>query len=334
MISVIVPVYNVELYLSQCIESIINQTYKDIEIILIDDGSPDNCGRICDEYAKKDSRVRVFHKENGGLSNARNYGIEKASGEYIGFVDSDDWLEPEMYETLINVAKENRADIVNCGFYYEFLKRTVIRENIEKKFDNTIDLCKALLNNEIVTGVWNKLFHRSCFADIKFPDGHVSEDTATIYKFFLKTGNVISISTPLYHYRISREGNITQTHTMANLVDFWLAHKSRFDFFSKDNRFNTDSKLMARLCLNCAFAIGQTWRWYCNLSKQEKEKYASDLNEMHKFSAQNFPILGMNNWPLRLRIPIIVGRIDNRFTYALLYYASQGYRWLRERLVV
>ena len=120
VISVIVPVYKVEQYLPQCIESIINQTYRNLEIILIDDGSPDNCGKICEEYAQKDKRIKVFHKKNGGLSDARNYGIARASGEYLAFVDSDDWIEPDMYEVLVNWIEDHQTDIVSCGFFLSF----------------------------------------------------------------------------------------------------------------------------------------------------------------------------------------------------------------------
>ena len=117
MVSIIVPVYKVESYLPQCIESIINQTYPNLEIILIDDGSPDACGKICDEYAKQDKRIKVFHKQNGGLSDARNYGVARASGEYLSFVDSDDWIEPDMFEVLVKVADDNKADLVNSTVF-------------------------------------------------------------------------------------------------------------------------------------------------------------------------------------------------------------------------
>ena len=116
-ISVIVPVYKVESYLEQCISSIIKQTYKNLEIILVNDGSPDNCGKLCDIYAKKDSRIKVIHKKNGGLSDARNVALDIATGDYIGFVDSDDWININMYEVLINEAKNEDADIVECKFY-------------------------------------------------------------------------------------------------------------------------------------------------------------------------------------------------------------------------
>ena len=128
-VSIIVPVYKVEKYLRKCIDSIINQTLKDIEIILVDDGSPDNCGKICDEYAAKDTRIKVIHKENGGLSSARNAGMEVAEGEYIGFVDSDDWIESDMYMTLWQKAKDINADLVNSDY---FRNNDRIKTNIQK----------------------------------------------------------------------------------------------------------------------------------------------------------------------------------------------------------
>ena len=125
MISVIVPVYNVEPYLRKCLDSIVNQTYRDFEILIIDDGSTDGSGRICDEYAEKDSRIKVFHTENRGLSCARNLGLAEAKGEWIGFVDSDDWIEPDMYEVLIRRAEETGADVVECSHYKELDGKTI-----------------------------------------------------------------------------------------------------------------------------------------------------------------------------------------------------------------
>ena len=116
LVSVVVPIYNVERFLRQAVDSILNQTLKDIEVILVDDGSPDNCGKICDEYAEKDSRVRVIHQKNGGLGNAYNNGIAAAKGEYIGFVEPDDWIEPEMYEVMYENAKHYNTDATKCGF--------------------------------------------------------------------------------------------------------------------------------------------------------------------------------------------------------------------------
>lgn len=127
MISVVVPVYKVEKYLERCINSVLSQSYKDLEVILVDDGSPDKCGKICDEYAKKDDRVKVIHKENGGQSSARNIGIQEAKGQYISFIDSDDYLEKNAYETLIKVATTTNADITEGGTEYTVLGKLKIR---------------------------------------------------------------------------------------------------------------------------------------------------------------------------------------------------------------
>lgn len=133
LISIIVPVYKVENYLSKCLDSMICQTYKNIEIILVDDGSPDNSGKICDDYAKKDSRIKVIHKENGGLSDARNAGLKIATGKYIGFVDSDDYISVEMYEKLYNQAKKEDADIACCNYYRVKMEKNLIKELLEIK---------------------------------------------------------------------------------------------------------------------------------------------------------------------------------------------------------
>ena len=134
-ISVIVPIYNVEKYLDRCLKSIINQTYKNLEIILIDDGSPDNCGTICDEYAKKDNRIKVVHKDNGGLVKARNTGLDIATGEYISFIDPDDWIELNMYEEMIKIADETNTDIVRCGYYRDNDKESMERISFGVKVD-------------------------------------------------------------------------------------------------------------------------------------------------------------------------------------------------------
>ena len=150
MISVIVPVYKVEPYLNQCVESILCQTYSDLEILLVDDGSPDRCGQICDEYAKQDCRVKVFHTRNEGLSAARNLGLQNAKGEYIGFVDSDDWIEPEMYEVLLKRLEETESNVCICGFYQE-------PGTYEKDFQpdeavyQDVDALKALLEGKKTT---------------------------------------------------------------------------------------------------------------------------------------------------------------------------------------
>ena len=202
-VSIIVPVYKVEKYLRKCIDSIINQTLKDIEIILVDDGSPDKCGKICDEYAAKDTRIKVIHKENGGLSSARNAGMEVAEGEYIGFVDSDDWIESDMYMTLWQKAKDINADLVNCDY---FRNNDRIKTNIQKNivYDKKCidELLTTSNSNKVLWFVWRNIYRRELINDynIHFMEGNVIEDSPFNLLFLLNCNKICSIDSAFYHY--------------------------------------------------------------------------------------------------------------------------------------
>ena len=184
MISIIVPVYNTEPYLPQCLDSILAQTYTDLEILLIDDGSTDRCGEICNQYAARDPRIRVFHTENRGLSAARNLGLDQAKGDYIGFVDSDDWIEPDMYEVLLQKAEETKADIVECGVYLEYPGKTEERKRKNQIMSGSKAIYE-LLNGYLSDCVWDKIWNSKCFRQIRFPEGRVHEDTAITSKIFI-----------------------------------------------------------------------------------------------------------------------------------------------------
>ena len=170
-VSVIVPVYNVEKYLKQCLDSIVDQTLEDLEIVLVDDGSVDSSGTICDEYAKKDSRIEVIHKANGGLSDARNVGISKAKGRYIGFVDSDDYIKEDMYEILLNLIKKYDADVSICNLYDVIDGNECIRnkENGIREYSRLDILKEVLLDKNIQSYAWNKLYEKELFDEIKYP---------------------------------------------------------------------------------------------------------------------------------------------------------------------
>lgn len=198
LICVIVPVYNTEPYLRKCLDSIIVQTYENLEILIIDDGSTDKSGRICDEYTK-DARVKVFHTENRGLSAARNKGLDEANGDWIGFVDSDDWIDPDMYEILLQIAKKTGADIVECGVYEEYPGETKNKEKKSKKLTGS-KAVEALLREELSDNVWNKLWRRQCFTNMRFPENRLFEDIVTTYRIFLKVECVQSIEECKYHY--------------------------------------------------------------------------------------------------------------------------------------
>lgn len=204
LISVIVPVYNVEKYIRQCLDSIINQTYKNLEIILVDDGSTDNSGQICDEYAVKDNRIKVIHKENGGQSSARNTGLDvcTSGGDFVAFVDSDDWLESDMYETLYRDMRRTKADIVVCGYYVEYLKYTAIKNNEENFFDsNEIVLENCFYNKNFQNAVWCKLYNRNIFNKIRFPEGRIYEDMLILLEILEQSSSVLITDKILYHYR-------------------------------------------------------------------------------------------------------------------------------------
>lgn len=234
LISIIVPVYNVEKYLNKCVESILAQTYDNLEIILVDDGSPDNCGNICDKYAKKDSRIVVLHKTNGGLSDARNKGINIAKGKYIGFVDSDDYIEKDMFEILYNLCKENNADISMIS-YKEIENEIIINENSKytnKIFEyNNIEAIKELLKDEIVKNyAWNKLYKKELFDKIEYPINMAYEDVGTTYKLFEKAKKIIWYDIPKYNY-IRRSTSIVSKNTYKNLKDFIDLSYQRYNHF-------------------------------------------------------------------------------------------------------
>lgn len=225
LISIIVPIYKVDKYLEKCIETIINQTYKNLEIILVDDGSPDNCPQICDEYAKKDKRIVVIHQKNGGLSSARNAGLDIAKGEFIGFVDSDDYIENDMYETLFTAIKENNAQISICRFHIvnengEFLHDTIktdIKEEITI-LDKYEAMKEMLIDKNIRGYVWTKLFKKECFETLRFPEGKNYEDIAISIKCFENTDKIVYINKKKYYY-LQRETSIDHNLSEKNLSD-------------------------------------------------------------------------------------------------------------------
>ena len=212
-ISIIVPVYKVEGYLKKCIESICNQTIKDIEIILVDDGSPDRCGEICDYYSKKDSRIRVIHKENGGLSDARNVGLEIATGKYIGFVDSDDFVSSDMFELLFDLCGKNNTSIAGCdlAYVYDGTDRVDYCSNAQEYIMTSSEFFELMLDvqKNVRTGVWNKLYKRELFNNVRFPKGKFFEDVGTMYKLIFQADMISYVSVPGYYYLKQREGAIT-----------------------------------------------------------------------------------------------------------------------------
>lgn len=227
LISVIVPVYNVEAFLHRCVDSILAQTYQNLEIILVDDGATDSSGTICDAYAAKDSRIRVIHKENGGLSSARNAGMEEAKGEYIAFVDSDDWIEPEMYGHMLRLMGEYDAKLVCAGRY----------DVSEKTGEKKVGLCpkreEAVTAEEMVGRIFlwdgcdssacDKLYHRSLLETFRYPEGKVCEDVPVTYKIVLRAGRAVFCDRPFYNY-YHRSGSISKERVITDRTFHFSRH--------------------------------------------------------------------------------------------------------------
>ena len=205
LISVIIPVYNVEKYLLRCVDSIIHQTYENLEIILVDDGSPDRCGEMCDEYAAKDSRIKVIHKQNGGLSDARNVAIDVTKGEYVTFVDSDDYVELNYIETLYSLIEryQCKVSIVNPIAVDEYRHKKYMFSSDGKEYcwsaDEAVE--KMFYQKMFDTSAWGKLYHYSLFATgIRYPKGLLFEDLPTTYRLFFQTNKIAFKSIGLYNY--------------------------------------------------------------------------------------------------------------------------------------
>ena len=213
LISLIVPVYNVKDYLKTCLQSILEQTYKNLEIILVDDGSDDGSSGICDEYARMDQRIKTIHLPHSGVSAARNAGLAAATGELLGFVDSDDWIDHDMYQYLYALMQEHDADVSACTYLLEQEGRpSKIINNTGKLYVfSRKEIIRALVKNDLVKNyLWAKLFKRKLFDRLSFPVGRVYEDVAVLYKVFYSSQKVVLSCVSKYHYMIHKNESITR----------------------------------------------------------------------------------------------------------------------------
>lgn len=283
-VSIIVPIYNVEEYLPKCFESLLNQTYKNIEILAVNDGSPDNSQKIIDDYAAQDERIISLMKTNGGLSDARNYAMPHASGEYFFFLDSDDYLELDAIEKLVSAAKTTGADLVLCGYHEVNLKNNTVTDIIsEYSFEPGSLKDHPMILNSLPHCAWNKLYHRSLFmdTDIRYPKGLYYEDCATSPRIYLEAKKIAYLPCALINYLVDRPGNIT---TKVNrkildvaedlrIVNQYFKDKNEFDFFRSE------------LCyFNLRLVFDNSW----------KLKYAEDSTLTEEFIQRTYRLL--NEW--------------------------------------
>lgn len=231
LISVVVPVYGVEEYLPRCVESILDQSYPRLEVLLVDDGSPDRCGEICDRYAALDSRVRVIHQENRGLSAARNAGIRQAQGEWIGFVDSDDWIDRGMYEALLRAAQLYGGEVAICQFCYRYPDGSFVTKPAQFFQVSGHRAVELLLAREgLEDYACNKLFLARLFWGIQYPEGQVFEDISTTYRLLERASRVVNLShQPGAQYNYLQRGTgIVRSATLPNELDCFRAKWNRY----------------------------------------------------------------------------------------------------------
>jgi len=228
-ISIIVPVYNVEKYIKRCLDSIIGQTYKDWQLIIVNDGSIDHCPDICDAYAKCNDKVQVIHKKNGGQSDARNAGLVVATGEYIVFVDSDDWLEPTYLEELYNAIEGKDVDLAVCGYYHSTDKiDTPVRITAYDTMLNQKEFIHKLAMNDIQSFAWNKIYSAKLFERHAFREGVYYEDVILFNELIPEITKVVIINRPLYHYYM-RENSTVHVRSLKREYDYFQAFKERYE---------------------------------------------------------------------------------------------------------
>lgn len=238
-LSVIVPVYNVEQYLPRCIDSILQQTFKDLELILVDDGSSDGSGRICDAYAQQDSRVRTIHQKNQGQSVARNTALDIAQGEYIGFVDSDDAISPDMYQRLLDLADSCQADIAVCGYSEVDMEGNVTAQYPKARKVPTIYTSQNAIENffpvicwDIGASLWDKVFKQSLFKGLRFPAGRIYEDTAIQLPLYDRCKKIIVAPTYDYQYYCARTDSTMNAAYSVKRFDLIELAVSQYEFFT------------------------------------------------------------------------------------------------------
>lgn len=290
-ISIIVPVYKVEKYLARCVDSILGQSYKNFELVLVDDGSPDNCGKICDEYAKKDCRVKVVHKKNGGLSSARNAGVAVSSGDWIYFIDSDDWVEENLIEDVVNAIKSNpQTECVLFGYYIDFVleNRSLVRKFETGRRETNDNTAQSVLleaeRSAMFNSTCNKVYKRAIVKenDIVFPENvKTGEDLPFNCKYFSYIQSCHVLSGSYYHYMRQGEATIVTRYDPTLLDTMIKTNKQRIELYEYLNMYSSEEKaVMSKMVISdinsCIFNEARNAE---NSFSSRKEFFQRLLNE-------------------------------------------------------
>jgi len=318
-ISIIVPVYNAEPFLRKCLKSLINQTYKNIEIIVINDGSPDNSGAICDAFAKEDNRIKVIHQANKGLCGARNAGIAIATGEYFGFVDADDWVDLDMFEYLLSNAKKYDSDITVCP-YYRVMKNKTTFSKVDEKV-HIYDRKQAI--EEMITKFsrrplpCNRIYKKDIFEQIMFPEGHYYEGTYVMHKMFALCERIVFLSDPKYYY-LKNSSSIVNTPSIKNQSDCVYAHIVRYNDLHEEYHYLKNDLLhyITRECMKLLTS--------CHTRKNEIESNTETMKVIQSFINEH--------WDEICKMPqanIIVLKKLNYFRALNNKDLNRSYRWYK-----
>lgn len=285
-ISVIVPVYKVEKYLNRCVDSILNQTFTDFEVILVDDGSPDACPQICEEYAQKDPRVHVLHQKNGGLSAARNAGIDWAfansNSQWLTFVDSDDWIHPRTLEALLNAAQDNHVDVSICGFQKTNGEEVGVSNDLPVQLWSPEDFYVKYIVNVAVA--WGKLYKKECFSSIRYPVGKLHEDEFVTYKILFSCEEIAFVDAPFYAYFQNPMGTMLSLWTPNRLaaIDALLEQIAFFESYHYEKaRLRAAKRMLQTIVDNLVLAKGvedkSSTTYLRNLLKKQIKSYKKEL---------------------------------------------------------
>lgn len=284
LISVIVPIYNSEQYLDMCVKSILGQTYENIEVVLVDDGSSDQSGEMCDQFACKDRRIIVVHHQNNkGSSAARNTGLQKATGEWIGWVDSDDWVEPNMYEELIRLCRQAEVNVAVGGWMEEFPQKTVLYKWEAEMIKDGLSALYALLEDQVMQpSMCNKLWKREMFDGIFFPEGRCCDDIAVSYRLIERADRVGCVKGAYYHYR-QHGGTNAHGTALKNSADHFLSAKERYDVLTAKY-----PQLSVLLAVDCLVAVAFFWCNYMENPREVRREYEQTAQAMSAFSREHY----------------------------------------------
>ena len=285
LISVIVPIYNVEKYLVRCVDSIVNQTYKNLEIILVDDGSPDRCPQMCDDYAEKDSRIKVVHEKNGGLSDARNAGMAVATGEYISFIDSDDYVSDDFFECLLDVMNKENSDIAECSVVklYEDNRFDEFSDDLSVKTYDTQDAMSALIaENPFHQHVWNKLYKTELIKDIPYAVGKLNEDEFWTYQVFGRANKVSKLNKTMYYY-FQRNSSIMGVGYNIRRLDA-LEGKANRQKYIENNFPDLSTQAKIDLYGSCMFAYQSVLKFMSGADKKKALELIRKYRKMYNLS--------------------------------------------------